>query len=186
MKKLAAILLLGIFVFNLFGYQLWVLYIENNAKQHLQSLVDNNGYNEDELILIKKPINLPYYNNTKDFSRADGQVEINGVVYKYVKSRIYNDSLQMLCLPNTDVAKIHQAKDDYFKTVVDIQKNNQGKNKSIPGSALKKMISDFENNTVFQLKPDAATSPLTTYPPIYNSNLGTLHKTTVEQPPDFC
>jgi hypothetical protein len=166
---------------------LWVLYMENNANKSLQTVVDNNSYNEEELILIKKPINLPYYNNTKDFSRAEGQVEINGVLYKYVKSRIYNDSLQMLCLPNTQVTKIHQAKDDYFKTVADIQKNNQDKNKPAPGNNSKKMMSDFENNASFKLQCSISIASSTKYSfPLYNSNLGILHKTAVEQPPDFC
>ena len=115
MKKLAAILLLGIFVFNLFGYKLWVSYKVNTADQSLETAFDKNNYNEDELISIKKPINLPYYNNTKEFSRIDGEVEIDGVYYKYVKCRIYNDQLEMLCLPNTQKTKIKLAKEDFYK-----------------------------------------------------------------------
>lgn len=184
MKKLAAILLLGIFVFNLFGYRLWVSYKVNAASQSLQTALDKNNYNEDELIAVKKPINLPYYNNTKEFNRADGEIEIDGVYYKYVKYRVYNGYLEMLCLPNTQKTKIKKAKDEFYKVVADIQKNASEKNKSNSGNTLKKMLSEFEEYTTFK-----ATSPTAiisaTYSSTYNSSLGVLHKATVEQPPDI-
>ena len=185
MKKIAAILLLGIFAFNLFGYRLWVSYKINVVNQSLEVAIDKNNYNDNELISIKKSIDLPYYNNTKDFSRIDGEVEIDGMYYKYVKCRIYNDSLEMLCLPNTQKTKIKQAKDDFYKVVADVQKNAEGKSKSNSGNTLKKMLSEFEEYAVYKLNNGSKILSSNYYFPLYNSNLGVLHKTTVEQPPDF-
>jgi hypothetical protein len=183
MKKLAAILLLGIFVFNLFGYRLWVSYMENAADISLEKAFDKNNYNEEELITLKKAVNLPYYNNTKEFSRADGEVEVDGVYYKYVKYRIYNGYMEMLCLPNTQKTKIRKAKDNFYKIVADIQKNTSGKSKSNSGNTLKKMLGEFEEYTA--LKAAAPSTIIsTTYSFSYNSSLGVLHKASVEQPPD--
>ena len=100
MRKLAAIALLSIFTFNMMGYQLVYNYLSGKSDTALELALDAKAYNDDELISIKQPTNLPYYNNTKEFQRVDGEVEIDGVEYKYVKCRIYQDSLEMLCLPN--------------------------------------------------------------------------------------
>lgn len=183
MKKLAAILLLGIFVFNLFGYRLWVSYKVNTADQSLETALDKNNYNEDELIAVKKPINLPYYNNTKEFTRIDGEVEIDGVYYKYVKCRIYNDQLEMLCLPNTQKTKLKRSKDDFYKVVADIQKNASEKSKS-SGSTLKNFLGEFEEYTALHKNTTTKIISLN-YSSSHNSSLGVLHKASVEQPPDF-
>ena len=58
MKKIAAILLLGIFVFNLFGYRIWLSYLENKANRSLETAMENNNYNSDELICAI--LNLPF------------------------------------------------------------------------------------------------------------------------------
>src|SRR6187402_3559047 len=112
MKRLAAILLFGIFAFNLFGYQLIASLLENRENNKIELALDENDYSDDQLISIKQPTNLPYYQNSKDFQRVDGEVEINGIEYKYVKSRIYNDSLELLCIPNTGKMKITAAKNN--------------------------------------------------------------------------
>lgn len=182
MKKLAAILLLGIFAFNLFGYRLWLNYMECEANRHLEAAMDNNQYNPEELVAVKKPINLPYYNNTKEFTRMDGEIEVNGIFYKYVKCRIYNDSLELLCLPNTQKTKLVQAKDDFFKITADIQKKTSEKNKSNPVNTLKKVPGDFI------VDEPASAADVYTAGALYSSfntkQPGDSHKRFLEQPPD--
>lgn len=185
MKKLAAILLMAVFMFNLFGYKLWVYYAEQHADETLETALNNNQYDDDGLILIKKQISLPYYNNTTAYTQADGEVEINGVYYKYVKYRIHNDELEMLCLPNTQKTNIKKAKDDYFSVIAGIQKSSSGKNKSAENNTLKKSFSDFEVYATakpLHMMAKAAKPYLT----LYHLNLGLLHKATAEQPPDTC
>ena len=185
MKKTAAILLLGIFVFNLFGYRIWLSYLENKANRSLETAMDNNQYHEEELVSIKRAIDLPYYNNTKEFSRLDGEIEVNGMYYKYVKCRIYNDSLELLCLPNAQKTKIVQAKDDFFKITADIQKKSTEKNKSNPGNSLKKMLSEFVKDDTKGLYAAHYKMTILSYPSFNNTILGILFKTSVEQPPDI-
>ena len=184
MKKLAAILLLGIFMFNLFGYKVWLSFLEDRASRNLEMAMENNEFNHEELISIKTPINLPYYNNTKEFSRLDGEIEVKGVYYKYVQCRIYNDSLELLCLPNAQKTKFAQAKDDFFKVTADIQKKSTEKNKANSGNTLKKMLSEFVMDQTSALYAVHTNSTLP-YPTYNNSNIGMLHKTSVEKPPDI-
>ncbi len=185
MKKLAAILLLGIFVFNMFGYRLFVSFMVNNANQNLESAIDKNNYNEEALISIKKPINLPYYNNTKDFTRSYGEVELNGVLYKYVKSRIYNDSLEMLCIPNTSKQQLLEAKDDYARANFDLQKDT---NKKAPASgkllSFVKLLSEYVKNNDWKAEASSAVIIALQNTSYCNANSGSLHKATIEQPPD--
>lgn len=184
MRKIAAILLLLVFVFNLFGYRLFVSFMVSSVDQSLEISLDNNDYNEAQLISIKKPINLPYYNNAKDFTRAYGEVEMNGVHYKYVKSRIYNDSLEMLCIPNTSKQQLLESKDKFTDVVFDIQKNaNKKSSNSHKVFSLIKILSEFERHTDVDLSLSYTSVALqnTSY---YKANSGVLHKATIEQPPD--
>ena len=159
--------------------------MENEASKSLESALDKNNYNEAELISIKKPVNLPYYNNTKEFSRIDGEVEIDGVYYKYVKCRIYNDCVEMLCLPNTQKTKIKKSGDDYFKVIADIQKNTDEKNKSNSGNTFKKVLSEFEEFASWKLNAQYLITSSENPVPLHNSSLGVLHKASAEKPPDL-
>jgi hypothetical protein len=82
LKKITAILLLGILLFNGFGYRILSNYFDQKASEHLVSLIEQNNYNESELVSVKTPINLPYYANNPKFERVDGEMEMNGIVYQ--------------------------------------------------------------------------------------------------------
>ena len=54
MKKLAAILLLAIFTFNIVGYQLVYNVMANKSDAALELALDTQGYNDADLICIKR------------------------------------------------------------------------------------------------------------------------------------
>jgi hypothetical protein len=184
MKKLSAIFFLFIFLFNLFGYRLYINYKVNSASQSLETVLDKEEYNTQDLISIKQPINLPYYNNNSTFTRAYGEVEMNGIIYTYVKSRIYNDSVEMLCIPNTSKQQLLQTKNDFGKIVFDLQ-SNQSKKTSQKTSLFIKLFSEYEN--INQLQINSYTIKITGVKNYFNSsNTGIKFHNTVEQPPDEC
>ena len=127
MKRIASILLLCILFFNWFGYRILSDYYEHQADVVLEQKLDNSDYDESQLIEIKVPLKLPYQTNWKEFERFDGEIEVDGVHYKYVKRAVYNDSLILLCLPNEGKMKLLSARDEFFKLVNDIQDPSQGK-----------------------------------------------------------
>ena len=100
MRKIAAILLLVILLFNWVGYRLLTNVLQHRANIQLEAKLDKNDYKEDDLIEIRVPVNLPYQLNWTSFERFDGEIDVDGIHYKYVKRKIYNDSLILLCLPN--------------------------------------------------------------------------------------
>jgi hypothetical protein len=127
LKTAAAILLSGILFFNWFGYRVLNDFMQGRANLQLQSQLDLRHYDESQLISLRLPATrLAYYNNSAFFERVDGQIEINGVPYQYVKRRIYNDSIEYLCIPNHAVLNLRHSGEDYFRLINDIQRSRQG------------------------------------------------------------
>ena len=137
-------------LFNGFGYR-WVSnYYDQKASAHFVSLIEENNYNESELISIKTPINLPYYANNPKFERVDGEMVISGVVYQYVQRRVYNDSLEIRILPNQDRLHIKNAKESFDNLAADFdQKLIEKKSVPVNKSSVKLIQIDYidqENN----------------------------------------
>ena len=136
MKTAAAILLLGILLFNWLGYRVLTDLMQQRSNQKLQSQLDLQHYDESQLITIKLPATaLAYYNNSPVFEKVDGQIDINGVPYQYVKRRIYNDSIEFLCIPNRMAMNLRLSGEDYFRLINDVQRSQQGQGH--PGGATK-------------------------------------------------
>ncbi|MBN9380457.1 MAG: hypothetical protein J0H74_06815 [Chitinophagaceae bacterium] len=131
LKKITAILLLGLFLFNWVGYRLLTYYLEARADMQLQARLDDNNYEETQLISVKTPItHLSYYHNSPEFETTGGKIEIGGIQYKYVKRRIYNDSLEVLCIPDAAAMKLKAVKNAFFAFVNGLQQGGHEKKQS--------------------------------------------------------
>jgi hypothetical protein len=187
-KRIASILLLSILFFNWIGYRFFASYMEDKANTRMEAQLDNNNYDESQLISIKVPAtHLAYYNNSKQFERVDGEIEINGIQYKYVKKRLYHDSFEYLCIPNNDVTKLRTARDDFFKLVNDLQQQNTQGKKSAPNSNTSKtFIADYYlDNISYNFSALSNSSP--TEKSLFNlSYLAHCYIPVAEQPPDHC
>jgi hypothetical protein len=146
-KRIAAILLLGILLFNWGGYRLFTDYLEDRADSRLEASLDANDYNESDLISIKVAANLPYIANSETYERVDGQITIKGVQYNYVKRRLYNDSLELLCIPNIARTGVQNARDDFFRLANDLASNTPSSKKSTGHTHLTKFsVQDYTND----------------------------------------
>ncbi|THU39647.1 hypothetical protein FAM09_14215 [Niastella caeni] len=116
-------MLLAVHLFNIAGYTLLFDYfIQQSDRQFIQQL-DNNQYNDSELIEVKIALHTPYLTSWSDYERIDGEAEVNGVYYNYVKRKIYNDTLYLLCLPNKNKTQLNAARIDYANKVNDVPAN---------------------------------------------------------------
>lgn len=141
LKKITAILLLGIFLFNWGGYRLLTRFMEVRADLQLQIQLDDNKYEASQLVSLKVPVtHLSYYNNSKEFETINGSIELNGVRYKYVKRRIYNDSLEVLCIPDAATMQLKAAKNNFFAVVNGLRYNGTPEKKQ---SANANVAKDF-------------------------------------------
>lgn len=137
-------MLLAIHLITISGYTLLFQYFINKSETRLIRLLDENKYDESDLVIIKTPLNLPYYNSTTSVERVDGEIEISGTHYNYVKRRISNDTLYLYCIPNADKTKLSQAQHEYSGTVADTRPETKKNN-----SLLKKMKWGAEYSDVF-------------------------------------
>lgn len=149
MKKLAAILLLGLLVFNFYGYRWLLTYMENSATTRLVQKLDAGDYDESQLMEVKIPVRLQYHNNWSDYETFYGQAEYNGEYYQYVKRKLYNDTLYLLCIPHVEKTKLKAAKTDFFLTLNDLPYNG-GTNKSPLSSFTKLLLSEYLPNKNYQ------------------------------------
>jgi len=138
LKQCLAILLLAVHLFNLAGYSLLFDYYMQQSDQQLTQQLDNNEYNDSELIEVKIALHTPYLTSWSAYERVNGEVEANGVFYNYVKRKIHNDTLYLLCLPNENKTRLHAARIAYAGKVNDVPINTKNT------GALKKNPAGFE------------------------------------------
>ncbi|NTS41794.1 hypothetical protein HRG84_12835 [Flavisolibacter sp. BT320] len=143
-----------ILVFNFYGYRVVLAYMEKSNDRAMEQQLDEDNYSNDELISIKTPLNLPYYTSSPEYERAYGSVNIEGVVYDYVKKRVYNDTLELLCLPNSAKTKLHDIKNTITQSAADGQASLPLK-KGV--TTLKISLPDYCQQT--EALPTFATSP---------------------------
>ena len=56
---------------------------------------------------------MPYISSQSDFERIDGEVNIQGKSYKYVKRKVENGQLVLLCLPDVQKMHLDNAKNEF-------------------------------------------------------------------------
>ncbi len=183
-KKFASIFFLSIFLFNWFGYRLLSSFLEEKANTALITARDKDQYNDDDLITLKLPFNLPYYTNSNVFNRMDGEIELNGQHYNFVKCRIYQDSVEYLCIPNNDRTKLSNARNEFYKLVNDLQHPSQSK-KSGSTSGVKSLLSEYcQENNSWGFSPYSVVTSIT--PSFYIVSFLKPSLLPGELPPDAC
>ncbi len=127
MKRLVSIGLLLVFLFNVIGYRVFFYYLEKAADQRIEARIASLAEADQSLITVKIPIRLPYQTDWKDFERAEGEVTVNGSVYRYVKQRVYRDTLILMCINDHDKSRLIRGTADYFQKVNDLAAENNKK-----------------------------------------------------------
>jgi len=159
LKKILSIFLLGTFLFNIIGYKVFFYFIQQNAEYRIQAKIDTIKDDDKGLSIVRVPLNLPYQTNWAEFERIDGEVSFNGITYKYVKRKVFNDTLVLVCLPFKEKTVIQKNSNDYFKKVNDLANDTnkkppakQGKMDDYyqPTSINKSVICQFEISRIYQ------------------------------------
>ena len=182
LKKLASILLIILFLFNLVGYRIVYCYEQQQADNQLEASLNKDLYNEADLLTIKVPLSLPYLVNNSSFERVDGEIKVNGKIYKYVKRRILEGQLVLLCLPDYNKMLLQSEARESYKTIADGIPNSKkpGDSKSI---SFKNIFTDFntsEINYTLNIFSNKICFESLNRP----SRIITFPRTTPEQPPE--
>ena len=157
-----SILFSVILLFSLCGYRLVIDVLQQKAQTAIAAQIDT-GIDDEELISLKVPASLPYYTNSKDFQYISGEVQLEGTVYQYVKRRIYNDTIEYLCLQNEAKTKLLNAREHFYQLVYDLQlhKSKHGGQQTV----IKPLLLEYYATSRL---PEAHLMPLTSKPPSYH------------------
>ncbi len=146
-------------MFNIVGYKFLANYFEHKSTNDLQAALDQHKYKESDLISFKLHLNLPYISSSTEFESVEGNIDINGINYQYVKKRFFNDTLEILCVPNFTKSYIKDSKNDFAKQLNDIASSNNSK-KNSSNQIVKSGISDLIQEHHFDIYQHIYTSKL--------------------------
>ena len=138
MRKTIAIFFLLIHVYNLVGYKAVFAYLHQKASHSVVSKLDKGQYKDEELVEMKVPYHQLYFPNSHEYVRYDGEIDIEGAHYNYVKRRFSNDTLYILCIPNKINTKLASAKNNYYA----VEASVPAKSKSSSAQLMKCFSSD--------------------------------------------
>lgn len=153
--------------------------MEDRSAALMEQRTDSRAYNESELVSIKTTLNLPYYTSSADYERAYGSIEVDGITYQYVKRRVYQDTLELLCLPNVTIRDIKEAKNNIAKQAADGSTSSPLKK---GGSVGKIAIPDFFNQAPLTYSVGVPEAKCT-FARSFDARLAIGHLTLPDQPP---
>lgn len=146
MRKIAAISLICLLLFNWYGYRFVTNYLQKKADRQLESRLDVNDYDESQLVEIKVALNMPYQIDQSDFERHYGEIEINGKIYSYVKRKVEDGYLVLKCIPNKAKQDIKNADNILFNQNNGLDQEHSGsKNDSPLNCVIKTFLSDYDD-----------------------------------------
>jgi hypothetical protein len=182
MKRIASILLLTLLLFNWFGYRFLISYMNDKADARLEAELDENKYDDSQLVSLKIPVKyISYFSSSTTYQRVDGQILVNGIQYKYVKRRIFNDSLEVLCIPNQEAMNLKTTQNEFFRFSNDLQ---QGKNPgSHPVQGKRFFLHSFIVLDPFHV--EGLCCRILKSLSYYSGNIASRYAPTAEQPPDL-
>jgi hypothetical protein len=115
LRRTLAISLLAVFLFQLVGYYFVYLGLSIQANKTLISRLDAHDYEADQTITLKIPFTLPYWSDSEQFERVDGDFEYQGQFYKLVKQKLSKDTLYVVCIKNQDKKQLSDNLSDYIR-----------------------------------------------------------------------
>jgi hypothetical protein len=184
-RKVSSILLIITLLFNLIGYRIVMEYLQHKANKELQTRLDQNQYDEAQLVELKIPLNMPYLADWESYQRYDGELQLNGVEYQYVKRKVCNDTLYLLCIPNLQKMRLEAAKNDLFKLTMDFNQNDGSrKTDNLSAVAVRGSQGDYDEYSFVLSINSRWDTRKQDWPLINNGNLISFPHLSPEQPPD--
>lgn len=177
-------MLSALFLFNLYGYRIVFAYMQHQSDVAVVAMLDETAYTEDELVTIKVPVSMPYQYERTEFERVNGEITLEGKIYKYVQRKIVGGELVLQCLPDHHKLHLQKAEKDFGNTVNDFVQHSTSKKSGHSGKTKMKLFSSdympiaaeqYETSTVVSQALQSL---------VANNQLPTAPHTSPEQPPE--
>jgi len=119
MKRLFSFFFLLLILLNTVGYYEVLLFME---KQNYAEAVQKISGNENEIagnLLLKIPLASRFNEDDDEYRKAQGEITVEGELYHFVKQKLYQDTLYIICLRDTKTSEVREALADLSKTMAD-------------------------------------------------------------------
>ena len=118
--------------------------MEKDADKQLEARLDDNKYDESQLIEMRVALDVPYQTSQSEFERHYGEIEIDGKYYSYVKRKIENGYLVLKCIPNSSKQMIKAAGNDFFKNANGLDQTNKDQKQGSNNNLAKNFWSEYD------------------------------------------
>lgn len=122
---------MAILLFNSVGYRVLTHYLQQQADSRTQAMIDAGEFRPSNLIELSVPLDLPYTTTWTGWEHFEGDIEIDGIHYRYVERKLEEGRMYVRCLPNTEKTQLLTARDEFSKLVNSFNKQTESK-KSAP------------------------------------------------------
>lgn len=122
---------MAILLFNSLGYRVLTHYLQQQADSRTQAMIDAGEFRPSNLIELSVPLDLPYTTTWTGWEHFEGDIEIDGIHYRYVERKLEEGRMYVRCLPNTEKTQVLTARDEFSKLVNSFNKQTDSK-KSAP------------------------------------------------------
>lgn len=130
-------------LFNSVGYRVLSHFLQERATLQVQAQIDEGNYEHTALLELSVSMNLPYATDWTDWEKMEGDVQIDGIHYRYVERKLADGRMYVRCLPNTPKQTVLNARDAFFEMAYDI--NKQTENKKSSGVFVSNYIGDYDD-----------------------------------------
>lgn len=149
------------------------------AKSEMVTRLDSRNYSTDETITLKIPFSLPYWVDSKNYERVNGEFEYQGDFYKLVEQKLEKDTLYVVCIKDASEKRLFNAMSDYVKLSNDLPSSSQQALKLL-GSLMK----DFIKNVQIEMTLSQGWSQECSFAELFFNPL-TLASPVFSPPPEF-
>lgn len=126
MKKLLAIAVTALLAFNLAGYQALTAWLQHRADEQLRAKVEEENFDEAEIIEISVPLNLPYTSDWQYWQPVSGTIQLDGIPYNYIAQKLTSGRMYYRCLPNVAKKLAINARDEFLKLAYNLTHGDAG------------------------------------------------------------
>jgi hypothetical protein len=144
-RRIAAIALLLLLLFNVLGFYGIFMGLQYQNRQQLVERFDAEQYDESQTITFKVPLSIPYAGDRQDYVRVDGEFENEGEFFHMIKQRLSQDTLYVVCVNDQQSKRIHRAMTDYVRTFSDDASGAQDQSKTIVPTFIKEYLIEFHH-----------------------------------------
>jgi hypothetical protein len=122
------------------------MYANNVLDKQAETLFDHNQYNDEAAVTIRVPLYIPYQTDRTKFERVDGKIIMNGRVYRYIKRKIVNDEMILVCIVDNKAMELNKSKTDFLKTTTGLFDNSSSKKTGSASIDFFKLLTVYNNH----------------------------------------